>query len=68
MTTLRTFQAWSDLGFRIRKGAHHVDRDELNMPLFDDSQVYRPGFYDADFDREDDAEEADFYGINPWGS
>lgn len=42
MSDLRTFDDWSKEGYRIKKGARHVARRNDNVPLFDESQVYKP--------------------------
>jgi hypothetical protein len=65
---LKTFQEWSNAGYRIYKGAHHIARNEQNVPLFAESQVFIPSDSYTDFDREEDAELADLYGISPWGN
>ena len=68
MATLRSFDEWSREGYRIRKGARHVARDpDTNAPLFSSAQVFQPWGWNDD-DREDDAELADFYGIDGWGN
>ena len=69
-TELKTFQQWSDLGYKILKGSKA--RWVNGVAVFSRDQVIHRTTYVvprqfADFDREEDSELADFYGISPWG-
>jgi len=40
---LRTFNSWSQDGYKIKKGSKHVARDSEGRPLFSEHQVtHRP--------------------------
>lgn len=63
----RTFDEWSKDGYRIYKGEHAVNRRKSDgKPVFSERQVWKRE--SDDYDYEDDAEQASYYGITPWGS
>jgi hypothetical protein len=66
MSELKTFKQWSNAGYRIYKGSHHVARNENNEPLFSAEQVYMPSDSYEDFDLEEDADFAQAFNL-PWG-
>jgi hypothetical protein len=73
--SVKTFEEWSALGYRVRKGSKAGSRGPVSgKPQFSDNQVYKPNtrrrsYRDvADFDMEEDRDLADAYGISPWGS
>lgn len=41
----KTFDEWSRLGYRIRKGAKSTARSPSGEPLFDKAQVWNPYDY-----------------------
>lgn len=44
---MKTFDDWSRLGYRIRKGAKSLARSPSGVPLFDRTQVWNPYDYSS---------------------
>lgn len=39
---VKSFEDWSNLGYRIKKGAKHVQKNQAGIPMFSEDQVYMP--------------------------
>lgn len=63
--TTKTFGEWSAAGYRIRRGAKAIRIQPDGKARFDHTQVYRPPSNIFNDDQEEDAEQGNFYGINP---
>ncbi len=63
---LKTFQEWSDAGYLIKKGEHHVAKSTGGQYLFSRKQVIKkpiPLYWgEPDLDWEDDFGQWDNYG------
>lgn len=64
MSSPKTFEEWSKLGYRIEKGSKAYIRKSDGAKVFLEKQVYKPQYYEGDY--EDDAEQANYYGIDGW--